>query len=437
MRIWCRLLWMVITFLFVACNMKKETPAPLELGVPFGSQSNSTNHSSSMIVDDSVVAAVCADDMVDSAFSRSKEVAVAEPVSKSNVNHQKLATKTSEETLMSNRNKVVPTISDKSLNLADSLNTITPSVEGKMETVDVIDTINLIDENIATEELLSDSLVADLKEQGADSLDYVSDTLFVQSSVVNQVLEESSDTCLSENKIDQAIEDYIVQRGLIHREANKSLFIPKGQWILGGQVGWNQWDNENVSYLLLENLSFEGHSFSAGPYLGYAFAKNMAVGCRFSYKRGYLNVDEVGLGLGDGLSLALTDFYSLYHSYKSSLFLRSYMPIGESKVFGLFGELQLNHNFTEGKCSVGRDELLRGVYANTYSLGLGLGGGMVVFLTDFAAAEVMLNVGGCDFKWGYQNIKEIDKKDNGRLNSSSADFRLDLFSIKFGLTFYL
>jgi hypothetical protein len=49
----------------------------------------------------------------------------------------------------------------------------------------------------------------------------------------------------------------------------------------------------------------------------------------------------------------------------------------------------------------------------------------------------MLNVGGCDYKWGYQNIKEIDKKDNGSLNSSSADFKIDLFSIKFGLTFYL
>jgi hypothetical protein len=86
---------------------------------------------------------------------------------------------------------------------------------------------------------------------------------------------------------------------------------------------------------------------------------------------------------------------------------------------------------------MGRDELLQGVYQNTHAVGIGLGGGMVVFLTDFVAAEVMLNVGGCDYKWGYQNIKEIDKKDNGSLNSSSADFRIDLFSIKFGLTFYL
>ena len=224
---------------------------------------------------------------------------------------------------------------------------------------------------------------------------------------------------------------------MIRRDATKALFIPKGQWLLGGQIGWSQWNNDNLNYVLLDNLNFEGHSFTAGPYLGYFFAKNMAVGGRFSYKRSYINMDEVGLGLGEGLSFSLNDFYNLQHSYKSSLFLRSYIPIGESKVFGLFGEFQLNYTFSEGKNCIGEDEQQTGVYNNTHSMGLGLGGGLVVFLTDFAAAEVMLNVGGCDFKWGYQSIRKIDKKDEGRLNSSSADFRLDLFSIKFGLTFYL
>ena len=59
---------------------------------------------------------------------------------------------------------------------------------------------------------------------------------------------------------------------------------------------------------------------------------------------------------------------------------------------------------------------------------------MVVFLTDFAAAEVMLNVGGYDFKWGEQNINNLEQ---GSHNSSGANYRLDLFSLKFGVTFYL
>ena len=244
-------------------------------------------------------------------------------------------------------------------------------------------------------------------------------------------------TSQSDKTIGGKVESYVAQRGMIRRDATKALFIPKGQWMLGGQVGWNQWNNDNLSYVLLNTLDIQGHSFSAGPYLGYFFAKNMAVGYRFSYKRNYLNMGEVGLGLGDGLSFSLSDFYYLQHSYKNSLFLRSYIPIGESKIFGLFGELQLNYTFSEGKNTMGKDDQLTGVYDNNHSLGLGLGGGLVVFLTDFAAAEVMLNVGGYDFKWGYQSIKNLDAIDKGSLNSSGANFKMDLFSIKFGLTFYL
>ena len=244
-------------------------------------------------------------------------------------------------------------------------------------------------------------------------------------------------TSQSDKTIGEKVESYVAQRGMIRRDATKALFIPKGQWLLGGQVGWNQWNNENLSYVLMNTLDIQGYSFSAGPYLGYFFAKNMAVGYRFSYKRNYLNLGEVGLGLGDGLSFSLSDFNYLQHSYKNSLFLRSYIPIGESKIFGLFGELQLNYTFSEGKNTMGKDEQLTGVYDNNHSFGLGLGGGLVVFLTDFAAAEVMLNVGGYNVKWGYQSIKDLDAIDKGSLSSSGANFKMDLFSIKFGLTFYL
>ena len=284
-----------------------------------------------------------------------------------------------------------------------------------------------------------DSIVEPRVSEGAaDSIDVVNDTLTVMLSVDQSSEQKVIDSVSADSLISEEVETYVTQsRGMIRREATKKLFIPKGQWMLGGQLNWKQWDNDNLSYLLLQDLNFAGHTFSGGPYLGYFFAKNMAAGARFSYSRSYLNVDEVGMSLGEGLSFSLSDFNYLQHGYRSTVFLRSYIPIGESKIFGLFGELQLNHTFSEWKCTLGRDDLLQGVYQNTHAVGIGLGGGMVVFLTDFAAAEVMLNVGGCDYKWGYQNIKEIDKKDNGSLNSSSADFRIDLFSIKFGLTFYL
>ena len=226
----------------------------------------------------------------------------------------------------------------------------------------------------------------------------------------------------------------VEQRGMIRRDATKTLFIPKGQWMLGAQVGWQEWDTNNLNYLLLKDLNFQGHTFSVGPTVGYFFTKNMAVGARFSYKRNYFDVGGIGLNLGDDLTFSMNNYGYLQHSYKSTAFLRSYIPIGDSKIFGLFGEFQLNYTYSEGKNGTGLDEMFTGVYESVSSVGVGLAGGLVVFLTDFAAAEVMLNVGDCDYKWGKQNINNMEQ---GSLSCSGANFRIDLFSIKFGLTFYL
>ena len=227
---------------------------------------------------------------------------------------------------------------------------------------------------------------------------------------------------------------YAEERGMITRDAMKTVFIPKGQWMVGGQVAWNQWNNDNLNYLVLKDINFEGYTFSAGPYFGYFFTNNLAVGGRFSYQRYYLNLGEMDLNLGEDLNISLKDLYYLQHNYETTAFLRSYLPIGKSKIFGLFGECQLSYTFSEGRNTTGRDDTFTAVYEKVHSFEIGLGGGMTVFLTDYMAAEVMLNVGGYRFKWGNQNTNNIE---HGKLNSSGANFRINLFSIKFGVTYYL
>lgn len=229
-------------------------------------------------------------------------------------------------------------------------------------------------------------------------------------------------------------QSYAQKRGMITREDASMVFIPKGQWMLGGQVAWNQWNNDNLNYLVLKDINFEGYTFSAGPYFGYFFANNTAIGGRFSYHRYYLNMGEFDLNLGDDFNIGLKDLYYLQHNYESTLFLRSYLPIGKSKIFGLFGEFQLNYTFSEGKNSTGINETFTGVYERVHNLEIGIAGGMAVFLTDYLAAEVMLNVGGYRVKWGEQNTNNIEE---GKIVSSGANFRINLFSIKFGVTYYL
>lgn len=248
-----------------------------------------------------------------------------------------------------------------------------------------------------------------------------------------------TDTLVTENTSEVTAKNddelsYAERRGMISRDATKVVFVPKGQWMVGGQIAWNQWNNDNLNYLVLKDINFEGYTFSTGPYLGYFFANNMAVGTRFSYHRYYLNLGEFDLNLGEDFNIGMKDLYYLQHNYETTMFLRSYLPLGKSKIFGLFGELQLNYTYSEGKNSTGIDDTYTATYESVNNIEIGLAGGMVVFITDYMAAEVMLNVGGYRFKWGHQNTNNIEE---GKLNSSGANFRINLFSIKFGVTYYL
>ena len=220
----------------------------------------------------------------------------------------------------------------------------------------------------------------------------------------------------------------------IDREAMKSVFIPKGQWMVGGEISWNEWDNDNLNYLVLKNIEFEGHTFSAGPYFGYFVANNIAVGGRFSYKRFFMNLGQFDLNLGEDLNISRDDLYYLEHNYLSTAFMRSYMPIGRSNVFGFFAEVQLSYGYCEGKNTTGRGETLSGTYEQIHSIQLGFCPGLTVFATDFMASEISVNMGGYRVKWGKQETNKIEE---GKVRNSGANFKLNLFSVKFGMTFYL
>ena len=220
----------------------------------------------------------------------------------------------------------------------------------------------------------------------------------------------------------------------VDRNALKSVFIPKGQWLVGGDISWNEWDNDNLNYVVLKNIEFEGHTFSAGPYFGYFVANNIALGARFSYKRYFFNLRKFDLDLGEDLNISLSDLYYLEHNYLSTVFMRSYMPIGQSKVFGFFGEVRLTHGYTEGKNTTGKGETLSGTYETINSLQLGICPGLTVFVTDFMASEVSLNMGGYSVKWGKQRTNQIEE---GKVRTSGANFKINLFSINLGVTFYL
>ena len=61
-------------------------------------------------------------------------------------------------------------------------------------------------------------------------------------------------------------------------EMGSTVFVPKGQWLVGGNVSYSTHDNENYKFLVVENINSTGYNFKVSPMVAYAIKDNMALG---------------------------------------------------------------------------------------------------------------------------------------------------------------
>lgn len=218
------------------------------------------------------------------------------------------------------------------------------------------------------------------------------------------------------------------------RDIETSVFIPKGQWLTGFSFSYTQSNQNNYQFLIFEGISADTYSFKISPMLGYAFRNDMVAGVKFSYTRTLAKLANADIVLDSESDYSLDHLYSLAHNYYGTAFFRNYFPIGSSKRFGFFNEVQLELGGGQSKFTRGVADDLSGAYERNFSLDVGLVPGMVIFLSNWSAMEV--NVGVLGFS--YRNTHTInDRIYHSRRHSKSANFRINLFSITFGTTFYL
>ncbi len=218
------------------------------------------------------------------------------------------------------------------------------------------------------------------------------------------------------------------------REVMKATFIPKGLWLLGGAISYTETNADNQNFLVLKDMAGEGYAFNVSPCVGYFFRDNMAVGVRYAYKRSYLDLKSLDLNLGEDFNISLKDLYWLEHKYETSAFLRTYMPIGRSKIFGFFNEVRISYGYVKGKNSTGSGTEYDGTFETSHNLQIGCAPGLTAFVTDFAAAEVSVGVMGYNVKWVDQQTNRVE---TGSRRTASGNFKINLFSINLGMTLYL
>ncbi len=221
-------------------------------------------------------------------------------------------------------------------------------------------------------------------------------------------------------------------RGLTSRSNE---FVPKGQWIFGGSASYSTHKNADYNFLIIEGMNSEGYTFKISPFVAYAVGKNMAVGGRFIYSRSLLKMDRAGLSLGDeetGVNIAVEEYYVLRHSYEVALAWRNYIPLGRSKRFAIFADVQLSGGGIQGKYAEGQP--VRGTFERGYSFGLGVTPGLVAFATNNMAIEVSVGVLGIDYSYVEQVHNQVTV---GERSNSNMSFRINILSVGLGFSFYL
>lgn len=218
------------------------------------------------------------------------------------------------------------------------------------------------------------------------------------------------------------------------RDIRLGTFIPKGQWIVGSSVSYSEHNENNYQFLVLDGFNSDGYTFKVSPLVCYAFKDNVAAGGRFSYGRTLTKLDGLSINLDEDNQFDVKDLYQLKHSYSAMAVLRNYVTLGDSKRFALFSETQLGMGGSQSKVVTKNGDSVSGTYSTSTDFNIGVAPGIVAFINNYTAVEVSVGVLGLNFSKVRQTTDQVYV---GERSSSSANFKINLFSIGLGIAFYL
>ncbi len=277
------------------------------------------------------------------------------------------------------------------------------------------------------------------QSQTAFSDDLVSSPLNVAGQISKDSVEVTGDAPLPSDtlKITPEMIDRMNREEPIpefKRDVESVVFIPKGQWVAGLSVSYTQSNQNDYQFFILEDLSGDTYSFKISPSVCYIFRDDMGGGVKFAYQRSLARLESADIVLGQDTEYGADYVYSLSHNYYATLFFRNYFSIGRSKRFGFFNEIQCQLGGGQSKFTKGVGEDTSGAYETNFSLNVGIVPGLCLFLNNYSALEV--NVGVLGFS--YTHTKTLtDQIYVANRKSKFANFKINLFSITFGVAFYL
>lgn len=217
-------------------------------------------------------------------------------------------------------------------------------------------------------------------------------------------------------------------------EIESTVFVPKGVWVGGVSVSYSQSTQNNYQFFVLEHLKGDTYSFKVSPMVCYIFKDDMGAGARFAYTRSLTKLETADIVLDAETEVNMENLYRLSHDYYFTGIFRNYFSLNSSKRFGFFNELQLQLGGGQSKLMKGKGTSLTGNYERNFSFDVGIAPGLAIFLNNYSAVEVQVGVLG----FSLRDTKTItDQVYVARRKAMAANFYINLFSINFGVSFYL
>lgn len=218
--------------------------------------------------------------------------------------------------------------------------------------------------------------------------------------------------------------------GRYDRGLRNHLFIPKGKWDFGLTASYGEFDASDVQLLsILKDFDFKGHAYSLSPSVSYFVKDNQAVGVRFSYQSAEARLGSLAIDFDDDLSFAISDVSYRSHNYDLSVFYRSYVGLSRMKRFGIFSEVELSASNGSSRFSRIYNGAPRDTRTNSVGAALNFSPGLTMFIMDYVSFNISFGVFGVKIKRENQVTDGIEE---GTRTTSGANFKFNLFNIKFG-----
>lgn len=219
--------------------------------------------------------------------------------------------------------------------------------------------------------------------------------------------------------------------GRYHRGLFNYLFIPKGQWEFGLTASYGELNTDDVQILsMIKNIDFKGKIYSVNPTISYSIGNNRSVGLRFNYSRGNAGLASLSMDFDEDLNFNLKDVSYSTQSYGVALFFRNYIGLSTDKRFAIFNEVEASVNSGSSRFIRQYNEQPRDTRTYSTSAGLNFSPGVCMFIMDYVSFNVSFGVFGLHLKHEKQTTDGVD---DGTRTTSGANFRFNLFNIKFGI----